>query len=59
MDIVRPLTNRLQITKWRKENPDVATNPVSRPIFIVGQPRTGHDHPVRPARPGPRRFGRR
>ena len=24
MDLVRPLTNRLQITQWRKENPDVA-----------------------------------
>jgi hypothetical protein len=40
-DLVRPLVNRLQIMKWRKENPDVATQPVSRPIFIVGQPRTG------------------
>ena len=41
LDIVRPLTSRLQIVKWRKENPGVATQPVTRPIFIVGQPRTG------------------
>jgi len=40
-DVVRPLVSRLQIIKWRKENPDVATSPVTRPIFIVGQPRTG------------------
>ena len=41
LDIVRPLTSRLQIVKWRKENPVVAAQPVTRPIFIVGQPRTG------------------
>jgi len=41
LDIIRPLTSRLQIVKWRKENPAVAAHPVARPIFIVGQPRTG------------------
>jgi hypothetical protein len=41
LDIIRALTSRLQIVKWRKENPAVATQPVTRPIFIVGQPRTG------------------
>jgi Sulfotransferase family len=41
LDIVRPLTSRLQIVKWRKENPGVAAQPITRPIFIVGQPRTG------------------
>jgi hypothetical protein len=41
LDLIRPLTIRLQIVKWRKENPAVATQPVTRPIFIVGQPRTG------------------
>lgn len=41
LDIVGPLTNRLRITQWRKENPAVAATPVERPIFIVGQPRTG------------------
>jgi hypothetical protein len=41
LDLVRPMVSRLQITKWRSENPDVAAHPISRPIFIVGQPRTG------------------
>jgi hypothetical protein len=41
MDLVGPLTNRLRITQWRKENPDIAAAPIERPIFIVGQPRTG------------------
>jgi len=40
-DITRSLVNRLQIMKWRRENPAVATQSVRRPIFIVGQPRTG------------------
>ena len=41
LDVIRPLTGRLQIVKWRKENPAVAAQPITRPIFIVGQPRTG------------------
>ncbi len=41
MDVVRALTGRLQIVRWRTQNPDVGTRPVCRPIFIVGQPRTG------------------
>jgi len=41
LDLVRPMVNRLQITKWRKENPAVTSEQISRPIFIVGQPRTG------------------
>jgi Sulfotransferase family len=41
MDIVGPLVNRLRIIQWRRENPDVAATPITRPIFIVGQPRTG------------------
>lgn len=41
MDLVGPLTNRLRITQWRKQNPAVEATPVERPIFIVGQPRTG------------------
>ena len=40
-DLVRPLVGRLQIIKWRNDNPDVAAQPITRPIFIVGQPRTG------------------
>lgn len=41
MDIVGPLTSRLRITQWRKENPIAAAAPIERPIFICGQPRTG------------------
>jgi Sulfotransferase family len=41
MDLVGPLTNRLRITKWRREHPAIAAAPVKQPIFIVGQPRTG------------------
>ncbi|MCV7154743.1 sulfotransferase family protein [Mycolicibacterium pyrenivorans] len=40
-DVVRALTSRLQIVDWRKNHPEVAAAPVTRPIFIVGQPRTG------------------
>ena len=41
MDINRALTSRLQIVDWRKQHPEVAAAPVTQPIFIVGQPRTG------------------
>jgi hypothetical protein len=41
MDLVGPLTNRLRITQWRKENLAIAAAPIEQPIFIVGQPRTG------------------
>jgi hypothetical protein len=40
-DIVRALKNRLQIVKWRKLHPAIADERIERPIFIVGQPRTG------------------
>ncbi|MEO3757372.1 sulfotransferase [Mycobacterium sp. B14F4] len=41
LDVVRALTNRLRIVDWRKSHPDVAAERIERPIFIVGQPRTG------------------
>jgi hypothetical protein len=41
LDVVRPLKNRLQIVDWRKAHPEVASESIGRPIFIVGQPRTG------------------
>lgn len=40
-DIMRALTNRLQITAWRTAHPEVAEKPIHQPVFIVGQPRTG------------------
>jgi hypothetical protein len=39
--IVGYLVNRLAITAWRRDHPDVAEGTVDRPIVIVGQPRTG------------------
>lgn len=41
LDVVRPLKNRLQIVEWRKGHPEIADAKIERPIFIVGQPRTG------------------
>jgi Sulfotransferase family len=41
LDIVRPLKNRLQIVEWRKSHPEIGDEKITRPIFIVGQPRTG------------------
>ncbi|OBI10512.1 sulfotransferase family protein [Mycobacterium scrofulaceum] len=41
LDIMRALKNRLGVIAWRKAHPDVAAKPVTAPIFIVGQPRTG------------------
>jgi hypothetical protein len=35
------MKSRLQITAWRQEHPAVADQQISRPIVIVGQPRTG------------------
>jgi hypothetical protein len=40
-DVVASLSNRLEITAWRNTHPEVAEGRIDRPIFIVGQPRTG------------------
>jgi hypothetical protein len=40
-DLMRALSNRLGVIDWRKQNSDVVREQVTRPIFIVGQPRTG------------------
>ena len=40
-DITRALKNRLGIIAWRTSHPEVAAEPVTQPIFILGQPRTG------------------
>jgi hypothetical protein len=41
LDLVRALKNRLQVVEWRKAHPEIAEQTIERPIFIVGQPRTG------------------
>ena len=40
-DVILPLRNRLQITAWCKQHPEVARERVNQPIVIIGQPRTG------------------
>lgn len=40
-DLVSQLAIRLGITAWRREHPEIAAVGISRPIVIVGQPRTG------------------
>jgi Sulfotransferase family len=41
LDMIRALKNRLEVIAWRKEHPEIAAKPITAPIFIVGQPRTG------------------
>ncbi|MGO9506939.1 MAG: sulfotransferase family protein [Mycobacterium sp.] len=41
LDVMRALKNRLDVIAWRKKHPEVAEKPITQPIFIVGQPRTG------------------
>jgi hypothetical protein len=41
LDVVRALKNRLQVVDWRMAHPEIAEEKIQRPIFIVGQPRTG------------------
>jgi hypothetical protein len=41
LDMMRALKNRLDVIAWRKQHPEIACKPITSPIFIVGQPRTG------------------
>jgi sulfotransferase family protein len=41
LDLIRALKNRLDVIAWRKQHPEIAEKPITSPIFIVGQPRTG------------------
>jgi len=40
-ELVNYLGNRLSITAWRRDHPEVAQGTIEQPIVIVGQPRTG------------------
>ncbi len=40
-ELLAYLVNRLQILDWRRDHPGIAGVAITRPIFIVGQPRTG------------------
>jgi hypothetical protein len=39
--LLRYLENRLRLTEYRTQHPEVADEVIERPIFIVGLPRTG------------------
>jgi hypothetical protein len=39
--ILNLLTNRLQLTHHRKRHPEIADEPIRRPLFVLGLPRTG------------------
>ncbi len=41
LDMMRALKNRLDVIAWRNQHPEIASKPITSPIFIVGQPRTG------------------
>ena len=40
-DLVRTLENRLGIVELLKHHPEIEAQPVARPIFVVGPPRSG------------------
>lgn len=40
-DLRNWLENRLQLADWRKRHPEIASEAIERPLFIVGLPRTG------------------
>ncbi len=40
-EVVTYLANRIGITQWRSDHPEVGRGRIDQPIFIVGQPRTG------------------
>jgi len=39
--LVADMVRRLQLTAWRKHHPEVAAQVISKPVFIIGLPRTG------------------
>lgn len=40
-DLSNWLENRLGLVDWRKRHPEIAAEPIERPLFITGLPRTG------------------
>jgi hypothetical protein len=41
LDMMRALKNRLDVIAWRKAHPEIAEEPITAPIVIIGQPRSG------------------
>jgi hypothetical protein len=40
-DLLRTLENRLRLVDLFRQHPEIAEQPVERPIFVIGAPRTG------------------
>jgi hypothetical protein len=40
-EILRLLRNRLEIRRWLTEHPEILNEPIERPIFLMGLPRSG------------------
>ena len=40
-ELARHLSNRLRVSELLRANPQIASTPVPRPVFVVGLPRTG------------------
>jgi hypothetical protein len=40
-DVVNALANRLKVTDYLKQRPELAERPIERPVFVFGIPRTG------------------
>lgn len=40
-DLLRTLENRLRMVELFRQHPEIAEQPVARPIFVIGAPRTG------------------
>jgi hypothetical protein len=40
-DLLRTLENRLRLVDLFRQHPEIAEQPIERPIFVVGAPRTG------------------
>jgi hypothetical protein len=39
--VVGNLRNRLRVVDWRRRHPEVATESITAPLFVIGLPRTG------------------
>jgi hypothetical protein len=40
-ELLRWLTNRIEMQTWRREHPEIAKEAIEKPIFVVGMGRTG------------------
>src|SRR5579859_2984647 len=40
-EMLRLLRNRLEVRAWTERHPDILAEPIDRPIFLMGLPRSG------------------